>query len=138
MKYLAWSPLLLLLSYRTSHDLIQNFNLSNAKGLEGVRFVMMHTGTEETVMDGFMGYGVFRLHADYYFFLHEGMIRSLSYSQKSRILNNLVSGRSKPKLVLFDHNLRNLSPEWTAFMEQYYEPVGVDPILLRKDNEVPP
>jgi hypothetical protein len=111
------------------------FGLRNTVQLDEIRYVIEHTAPTDTVMDGFTGSGVFRPHAYFYFFPHYGIGAMLTDEDRYELLKNLYSGRVAPELILFDEDLRNLSPAITAFFEEYYQPVGTGVIWRRQERK---
>ena len=90
-----------------------------------MRFVMENTGPQDTVMEGWPVYGVFRAHAFFYFFPIQN-VRSLMYKDKIReFAEELRSGAVRPKLIGFDTNIKRLPPEITSFIEAHYKPTRV-------------
>ena len=124
----ALAVLLVGLAARPLHQLRQQFELSNAAQLAGVRYVLEHTRPQDTVLDGWTGYGVFRPHAWFYFVLPRDVRLELGEEERGDLLEGLRSGRVDPRLVVFDRDLREFSPEVTALLEARYQPVGLNDI----------
>ena len=61
--------------------------------------------------------------------------KRLSEKEKQQLLKDLNNGSIAPKLILFDQNLRDLSPGVTKFFENNYEPVGTGTIWRRKQAD---
>jgi 4-amino-4-deoxy-L-arabinose transferase-like glycosyltransferase len=110
------------------------FGWHNTDQLDAIRYVSENTAPTDTVMDGFSGYGVFRPHAYFYFFPHQGIQLMLTAEDRHELLEKLQSGRIAPKLILFDKYLENLSPAVTAFLKEHYQPVGTGDIWRRKER----
>jgi len=100
--------------------------------LNEIRYVMQHTSPKDTVMDGYEGSGVFRPHSWFHWFLAYNERLHLTDLDKLRLLNDLRSGEIAPKVVLLDHNLRDLSPAVTEYFEQHYEWAGTGVIWTRR------
>jgi hypothetical protein len=98
-----------------------------------MRLVYALTQPGDTVMDGFTGAGVFRPHAYYYFFLHNQVRALLGRAEMDDLRRALRDGEIAPALVLFDVDLRSLSPDFEAFVEENYEPAG-DPLVWRRKD----
>ena len=101
--------------------------------LAEIRYVMQHTSAADTVMDGYEGSGVFRPHSWFYWFLAYNDRQRLTDAQKEYLLEALSTGTIAPKLILFDRNLRDLSPSLTAYFERHYEPAGTGVIWRRRE-----
>jgi hypothetical protein len=84
--------------------------------------VMALTNPQETVMDGWRGYGVFRPHAAYHAFLHEEIRSLLSESQRRQLAESLETGRLAPKVALLDGDLLGVSPEVKGALRAWYRP----------------
>ena len=98
-----------------------------------MRLVYALTKPGDTVMDGFTGAGVFRPHAFYYFFLHNQIRALLTGPEMDGLRRALRDGDIAPALVLFDFDLRELSPDFKTFVEENYEPTG-DPLVWRRKD----
>jgi hypothetical protein len=96
-----------------------------------LRYVWTHTHADSTVLDGFSGLGVFRLHAWYYWMLHPGVRAMLPPPVAAGFEADLADGRVQPDLVVLDSNLRALSPAITKTVESRYHPTGLGDIYLR-------
>lgn len=97
-----------------------------------IRYIIEHTRPTATIMDGYRGSGVFRPHAYFYWFLAGAVRGALTAADRPELLKRLHNGSIAPSMILFDHNLRNLSPDTTAFFERAYEPVGTGVIWKRR------
>jgi hypothetical protein len=98
-----------------------------------MRLVYALTEPSDTVMDGFTGAGVFRPHAYYYFFLHNQIRALLSGPEMDGLRRALRDGEIAPAVVLFDFDLRELSPDFKQFVVANYEPTG-DPLVWRRKD----
>jgi len=72
------------------------------------------------VMDGWLGTGVFRPHAFYYYFIHEELLPMLSRPRLNAYLTQLETGAVRPKLITIDENLLALGPRFRAFVVSHY------------------
>lgn len=106
--------------------------------IEEMRYIMENTTPTDTIMDGFEVSGVFRPHAYFFWFIPYGVRQRLTDKDKQLLLADLYAGSISPKLILFDGNLRDLSPGVTEFLKNNYEPVGTGVIWRRKqlDHDV--
>jgi hypothetical protein len=108
------------------------FEFRNKETLSEIRYVLVNSRPDETVMDGWTGLGVFRPHAWFFYFLHIQMREMMTRDQFESLYQDLRSGRVAPRLILFDHDMHSLSPEITVFFEQHYASVGLPNIWVRK------
>jgi 4-amino-4-deoxy-L-arabinose transferase-like glycosyltransferase len=93
---------------------------SNRAQLAQLRTVFERTAPSDLVMDGWQGMGVFRPHAFYYYFLHEETRAMLPPARFDAFLDDLESGRVRPKLIALDSNLRALGPRFVGFVQSRY------------------
>ena len=115
-----------------SLQLKEMFRLRNTEVLSEIRYILVNTRPDETVMDGWTGLGVFRPHAWFFYFLHSDMRSMMTQEQFESLYQDLLTGRVAPRMILFDHDLNSLSPEITDFFKQHYTPVGLPHIWVRK------
>jgi len=108
------------------------FQLRNKETLSEIRYILVNSRPDETVMDGWTGLGVFRPHAWFFYFLHTHMRKMMTRDQFDSLYEDLRTGRVAPRLILFDQNLNSLSPEITAFFKQHYSSTGLPNIWVRK------
>src|SRR6185503_21382089 len=71
--------------------------------------------------------------AYYYFFLHNQVRALLGGAEMDGLRRALRDGEIAPALVLFDVDLRSLSADFAAFVEENYEPAG-DPLVWRRKD----
>jgi hypothetical protein len=65
------------------------------------------TTDEDTILDGWSGFGFLRSHAYYYFFLHSEMLAMLSEKERSDdLINSLEEKRTK--VVIYDGSIKAL------------------------------
>jgi hypothetical protein len=100
--------------------------------IEEIRYIVSNTTPTAVIMDGFQGSGLYRPHAYFYWFLPYNDRERLTDHEKQQLLGRLHSGSIAPQLILFDTNLRGLSPAITNFLEHHYEPIGIGVIWKRK------
>lgn len=127
--------LALLLLAASLYPLVQlagAFSFTNTEQLAAIRYVQENTLPNDTVLDEYSGYGLFRPHAYFFWFLHPGMRAMLEEEDYARLLDDLRRGRIRPALVLVTSDIRDRSPEWRAFLERNYEPAGPEPIWKRR------
>ncbi len=105
----------------------------NRDQLSKIAFVMNHSREDETVLDGWTGWGVFRPHAYFYFFLHSGVSGTLGWKIRGELLSALQTGQINPKIVLLDDSLREFFPQVADFVRTHYSPTAAEPIYIRKE-----
>ena len=130
----AWALAVLLLASAV-HPLAQlrrEFFWRNTQTLADIRYVLEHTSPSVSVLDGFTGLGVFRPHAVFYWALTPGHMTMLTDVEKSRIVEDLRTGRVAPALIVRDPTLLRLPPPFASILESEYEPVGRGLLWRRK------
>jgi len=65
------------------NQILTDTRTSNQEKLNEIRYVLEHTTSEDTVMDGWSGLGVFRDHAYYYYFVHKGVRPMMTKKERS-------------------------------------------------------
>lgn len=96
-------------------------------------YVFANSAPADRVLDGWRGLGVFRPHAWYYWHLPNDVRGMLPPDALNAFLADLDAGRVKPKLVVADINLTELSPRLVAFVRARYTYGGYD-IWIRKPD----
>lgn len=92
----------------------------NDHQLARLRQVFETTRPTDLVMDGWQGMGVFRPHAFHYFFLHPETMAMLPRPRLDAYLDDLESGRVRPRLIALDENLLALGPRFVDFVTSRY------------------
>jgi hypothetical protein len=109
-------------SYRERNDL----------QLARLRYVFETTKPTDLVMDGWEGTGVFRPHAFYYYFIHEELLPMLPVDRVDAYVDDLESGKIRPKMIALDANLVGLDPRFLRFvLNRYASRDGV--LYFRRD-----
>ena len=85
--------------------------------------------TQDTVLDGFTGYGALRPHANYFWWINRYSLALMTDADKSRLLT-LVRDHP-PSVVLYDRELKSW-PELRASIEADYVPTVEPPIWIRR------
>jgi hypothetical protein len=132
LRYWASAILILALSVYPLVQMRKSAETTNKETLRQLRYVIENTSPTDVCMDGWTGLGVFRPHAFFFYFPHADLRASIPDSMKNEFVSNLRSSRITPKLVFFDDQVRLLSPEIAAFVEEHYVPVGLGLIWRRK------
>lgn len=133
----ALAVLLIAASVYPLKQMRDDFSWTNQDALGDIEYVLTNSEPEESVMDGWTGRGVFRPHAIYHYFLHGEVRAMLTEEQKGDILARLRSGEVAPRLILMDGDLRGVSPDITAFLEERYEATGRGVIWQRRQPGQP-
>jgi hypothetical protein len=111
------------------------FTHTNQGTLDGIRFVLRNTAPGDPVLDGFSGLGVFRPLVGFYGFLHRDNWAIQSEDERARLVRSLLRAEVSPKLVFWDHYLKEpVPPALATFIERHYAPLGPDPIWVRLDD----
>jgi hypothetical protein len=111
---------LLGLLWKPARGVEDEYRRADGDQIAQLRTVFERTGPTDTVMDGWKGMGVFRPHAFFYFFLHEETRAMLPPGRLDAFLDDLESGRVRPKLIALDDNLRALGPRFMTFVQRHY------------------
>ena len=106
------------------------FTEPNDHQLARLRQVFELTGPTDLVMDGWEGTGVFRPHAFYYYFLHDESVTMLPRERVNAYLDDLESGKVRPKLIAMDEHLVTLGSRFLRFVNRSY--VSHDGLFLLK------
>lgn len=113
------------------NQILTHTRVSNTGKLNEIRFIMENTTPDDTVLDGWTGSGVFRDHAYYYYFLHSGVRQMMTEKERSEdVLKALRENNTK--IVIYDGNVRDLSPAVKKYVEANYKPAGIGAIYVRK------
>jgi hypothetical protein len=109
-----------------------SYRSPNDRQLARLRYVFETTKPTDLVMDGWEGTGVFRPHAFYYYFIHEELLPMLSADRVDAYVDDLESGKIRPKMIALDTNLVALKPRFLRFvMNRYASRDGV--LYFRRD-----
>jgi hypothetical protein len=112
------------------NQMLNTFSEGNKWALSQVRYILDHSETNDTVLDGFSGYGVFRPHAYFYYFLHKGTLAMLNARQRGQDVIDALE-RQHTKFIIYDIGIRSLNPEVQTYIQGHYRPVGVGEIYER-------
>ena len=118
----AWLLLLatLLLLILPALGLREEFQRRDDRQLARLRHVFARTKPTDLVMDGWEGTGVFRPHAFYYYFLHEESVPMLARPRVEAFLDDLETGKVRPRLIALDENLVALGSRFLRFVKSNY------------------
>ena len=118
-----------------ARDLKQSYAYQDPGQLNRLRYVLEHTAPDDQVMDGWLGTGVFRPHAFYYFFMHPELRAMVSKQEIDSYAKALETGKIRPALITLDRDLAALGPRFVAFVRRnlvtrdglFYRPMRAHP-----------
>jgi 4-amino-4-deoxy-L-arabinose transferase-like glycosyltransferase len=132
-RWVGTAIVALLLILPLSGEATLAIGASNQEHREAVAFVLAQTKPDESVFDGYMGYGVFRPHAYWWWFLHDEVQLMLPAQETGHgIVDALM--RRRPKVVLYDCWIEQLGPPVHDYLRAHYRPTAYDQIWLRLDS----
>ena len=85
-------------------------------------------GPRNTVLDGFTGYGWFRMHGWRYHFLHAGVRARLSEADVRELATGLQTGQIAPGVVLFDAQLKAMPDSVTSAIRDGFQRTETEPV----------
>lgn len=110
-------------------------SLANQDQRERVEYLLANTRPGDAVFDGYTGYGVFRPHAYYFWFLHEEVQAMLPESDKgARLVRALEATR--PAIAITDSWVATLPPEVQTYLANNYEGTTPFPALKKRKNQL--
>jgi len=130
VRWVVLCPVLALLQITPLTFVRDHWDWQNDQQLKQLAYVMANAAPSEPVLDGFRGLGVFRPHAWYYYWLAADLRGMLPRETVDAFIDDLESGRVKPKVVVADVQLVRLSPRLAPFVRSHYT-YGADDIWLR-------
>ncbi len=103
---------------------------NNAAQRLALAYVLEHTSESDVVLDGYSGFGVFRLHAFPYWFLHE---ETQLMIPKDKLTQDIIQSleQKKPAIVIDDKYLKLLSSDLQAYLKIHYHDSGFADIFQR-------
>jgi len=133
-KYLAVSIAIVITAYLLVQT-VDQLSQRNDGQLANVEYIMNVTTEDDTVLDGWSGFGFLRSHAYYYFFLHSEMLAMLSEKERSDdLINSLEEKRTK--VVIYDGAIKTLPKEVQEYISSKYKPSGHGDIWVRAESEL--
>ncbi len=108
------------LSILPALNLRKSLDVRNDVQLGWLRFVYAHTGPKDRVLDGWLGTGVFRPAAHYYFFMHSELLAMLTEHEREAYLDALTRDQDRPALIALDVELVALGPRFLRFVRDNY------------------
>ncbi len=96
-----------------------------------VDYVMRTTAPDDTVFDGYSGYGLFRTHAYRYWFLHDEVQAMLSREQKGREVIAALE-RQRTPVVIDDQYVDTLPAELRNYIHRMYQRTSFPDIKRRR------
>ncbi|HPO10906.1 MAG TPA: hypothetical protein PLZ55_19665, partial [bacterium] len=113
------------------NTLQQNY-VRNTAQKEYIRLIDEETNSDDCVLDGWSGYAFFQPHAYYYFFLHREIRAMLTEDELDKNLIEAIE-QNKPKIVIYDSNLRSLPPSVNKHILSHYGSMGLGDLYRRMD-----
>ena len=101
--------------------------------LNELAYVFANSAPSDPVLDGWRGLGMFRPHAWYWFCLPADVRTMIPPAELAAFLDDLETGRVRPKLAVADFNLAGLSPRLVAFIRAHYTYGAYDIWIRRPD-----
>lgn len=110
---------------------VKQLSASNSGQLGNVQYIMDITTEDDTVLDGWSGYGFLRKHAYYYYFLHPEMRAMLSEKERS---DDIIEGleKQRTKVIIYDSSIKALPEKVQKYISANYVPSGHGNIYIRK------
>lgn len=130
-KYSRWVlfPLAILgMNYALARD-VNSWLWSNRSQVVLVERVNSLVRMDETVLDGFAGYGALRPHANYFWWINRYSLALMSAADKAQLLEDFRD--HPPAVVLYDRELRSW-PEIRPLVEGTFWPTPEPPIWIRR------
>ncbi|MBD3181825.1 hypothetical protein GF312_06010 [Candidatus Poribacteria bacterium] len=111
---------------------IDQLKQKNDGQLAAIRYIMDITDENDSVLDGWSGYGFLREHAYRYYFLHYEMKEMLTEKQLSLdIIESLE--KKKTKVIIYDGSIQSLPGKLQEYIKLKYKPSGFGNIWVRKE-----
>ena len=110
----------------------------NSYDLQSLRYAIEKTSPTDTMMDGFTGFGVFRPHAYFYWFLHSEIVEMMTHEQRRQLLADFQSGKIAPRYIFLDYFLaRVLFPIRWYVWDNYRVVPGENPKICERQTPSP-
>lgn len=110
---------------------VKQLSTNNSGQLGNVKYIMDITTEDDTVLDGWSGYGFLRNHAYYYYFLHSEMRAMLNEKERSDdIIESLDKQRTK--VIIYDSSIKALPEKVQKYISANYVKSGHGNIHIRK------
>jgi hypothetical protein len=131
LRWVALVPVLALLQIRPVTHALSIRDWRNDEQLNQLRYVLAQSAPSDPVLDGWRGLGMFRPNAWYWFCLPADVRMMIPPAELATFLEDLESGRVRPRLVIADVNLVALSPHLVTFVKTHYT-YGAYDVWVRK------
>ncbi len=95
---------------------------TNKRALDKIEWLMKNTSVQDSVVDDWPMYGVFRKHTSYYWCTHGAILRMLSKDDIKKYEDNLINGKSAPTLHTRAGLFKVMSKEAKNYIQQNYTP----------------
>jgi hypothetical protein len=133
LRWIAIVPILLLLQIKPVTHALSVRDWRNDGQLNELAYVFAKSAPSDPVLDGWRGLGMFRPHAWYWFCLPADVRTMIPPAELAAFLDDLETGRVRPKLAVADFNLAGLSPRLVAFIRAHYTYGAYDIWIRRPD-----
>jgi hypothetical protein len=133
LRWIALLPILTLLLIKPVTHALGVRAWRNDGQLKELAYVFANSAPSDPVLDGWRGLGVFRPHAWFWFGLPADVRMMISAEELGAFLDDLETGRVRPRLVVADFNLVAVSPRLVAFVRRHYT-YGAYDIWVRKPD----
>jgi hypothetical protein len=121
--------------YYVAHN---RFLDDNSYDLQSLRFVIEQTSPTDTMMDGFSGFGVFRPHAYFYWFLHSEIVEMITDEQRRQLLADFQTGKIAPRYIFLDSFLaRVLFPIRSYVWDNFRVVPDENPKICKRRTPLP-
>lgn len=100
---------------------------------EAIRWVMATTETDDSIVNGWPPFGVFRPHAWFYWSHQPSMAPMIPEAAKRRFVRRVVQADLRPELVSRGGLVEQLSPRLRRYLDRHYEPASYG-FWRRKDE----
>ena len=110
---------------------VKQLSANNSGQLGNVQYIMDITSEDDTVLDGWSGYGFLRNHAYYYYFLHPEMRAMLSEKERSDDLIESLE-KNRTKVIIYDAHVKDMHKKVQEYISANYVKSGHGNIHIRK------
>lgn len=110
------------------------FRWTNRSQIKHLRYLMDRSRPTDAVLDGFSGYGTFRPHAYFYYFLLPDLQAMLTPRQLGADVVRALE-TERPRFVIYDDYVRMLRPAVQEYINAHYRATGEGEIYERVTAE---
>jgi hypothetical protein len=109
----------------------------NSSDLQSLRYVIEKTSPTDTMMDGFTGFGVFRPHAYFYWFLNTEIVEMMTDEQKRQLLADFQTGKIAPRYIILDYFLARVLFPIRWYVWDNFRVVPGEPLICERLTQPP-